>query len=230
MSSRATFVAGLLLVTAFCFCQTSPEEAAAKLRAKQEERDAQRAKFVQITAGELEDLRAEVQNLKNQNADLQRRLADAGKPGAAAAAAPKKRPTLIEVGMTRKDVDDFIRSRRDLRVVSVSSDSGVRKNVDETIVKRQGTGGSTTITNGNRVEVQKGEGQEERQTVEHVSGKGKIDKIVVAHLASRQVVTGSHRNSLGQLRQDYGPEQYEDGHLEVELIDDVVTAVKGTQR
>ena len=221
------FIVALLLANAACFCQTSTEEAGAKLRAKQAERDAQRAKMVQVTAGELEDLRAEVQRLKVQNADLQRKFADAAKPGAAIV--PKKRPTQVEVGMTRQEVEAFIKTRHDLRIVGVSSDVGVRKQVEETVTKRQALGGSTTLTNGNKLEVQKGEGQEERQTVERQSGKGKQETIVLAHYSSRQVVTSRSRNSLGQMHEEYGTEQFEDGRLKIELTDDVVTSINANQ-
>jgi hypothetical protein len=220
-----------------CFGQAPANDAAAKLQAKQAERNAQRSKLVQVTAGELEDLREQVRTLKAQNAELLRKLnemsssasASASKASATKGPAQKKKYTQIEVGMTREEVDAFIKSRKDFKLIGVSQNSGITKHAEEMTVRRQGTSASDRVVNGSRTEAQEASGSEEKRTIERKIDSGRKETITVAHLGTRQVQTGSQRNALGRSTPVYGSEWYEDGRLTIEMVDDVVTAVSGRQ-
>jgi len=233
-SRTACLAAALLLggsAGSVCLAQTPANDAAAKLQAKQAERNAQRSKLIQVTAGELDDLREQVRVLKAQNAELQRKLGETASASAASAKASpqKKKYTQIEVGMTREEVDAFIKSRKDFKLIGVSQNSGITKHTEEMTIRRQGTSASDRVVNGSRTEAQEAKGSEEKQAIERKVDSGRKETITVAHLGTRQVQTGTQRNALGRATPVYGTEWYEDGRLTIEMTDDVVTAVSGRQ-
>ena len=153
---------------------------------------------------------------------------------------PRRSYSQIEVGMTRQDVDLFIRTHKDFKIVSVRADSGVRQNAEETIVRRDGTTSTATRRAigvgtqppgpGTLDDQQVARTDEERQVVERRSISGKREIITVAQMVSRKVVAGQQRNSLGDLSPVYRNERVEGARLTVEMIDDVVTAVSADRR
>jgi hypothetical protein len=210
-----------------CLGQASPDEAAAKLRAKQAERAAQRSKLVQITAGELDDLREQVRLLRAQVDALQRKQAEAN--GTAVKPVVKRVPTQIEIGMTRAEVDAFIRAHRNLKVIGVSANAGVTKQAEETVVRRQGATGAQRAVNGKQTDVQEATGGEQKETVERKSTTGRKETITVAQMVARQVVTGETRDVFGRPQDTYGTEWVEGARMKVDLTDGVVTAIDGSQ-
>lgn len=77
------------------------EDPAERLKQMQAQREADRAKPADITVGELEDLMAELRRLRAMVAGA----------GAGKAHAPRKRYTMIEIGMTRDEVLAFVKQR-----------------------------------------------------------------------------------------------------------------------
>ena len=221
---------------------------------------------VHITLEEWDALKDEIRTLKAENAELRKRLESAagapvaqvtedagltnaaGRRAAAAAAPPTGAPadvkpmrrnyTGIEVGMTRQEVDRFIKSRRDLKIVSVQANSGVQQRTEETVVQRSGTTGQSVTYRGGPAdrpsgppvtgETQAGIDQQERQVVQRKVVQGKRETITVAQVFPRRVQQGTQRNSLGGSSPVYGTVYQEAARLTVELTDDVVTAVNGT--
>src|SRR4051812_9801197 len=81
--------------------QLSPEEAKAKLDERNAKRLAERSQVVQVTVGELADLRAKVSQLEAEVKAL--RAQPSTKPLA------KKLPETIEIGMSKDEVLAFIK-------------------------------------------------------------------------------------------------------------------------
>jgi len=213
-----------------------------------------------VNLSELDELRAELRALRAENTELRRKVDDlqagagAGAAGAkaparplapkAAAAVALKQPrksySQIEIGMTRQDVDFFIRTHKNLKLVGVSANSGVSKQSEETVVQSENNSGSTVVRRGGRTDSQTlGPGQvneaqeatagEQRQRVERRYSRGKSEIITVAQFVPKKVVTGQQRNSLGGSTPVYGTRLVEGGRLRIEMTDDVVTAVDGVQ-
>lgn len=217
-----------------------------------------------VNLSELDELRAELRALKAENNNLKRQMDDlraggdkpgaekapadkpAAKPMAPKAAAamalkpPRKSYSQIEIGMTRQDVDFFIRTHRNLKLVSVSANSGVTKHAEETVVQSEDNSGSTVVRRGGRTdtdnlgpgtvnEAQQATAGEHKQRVERKYSRGKSEIITVAQLVSKKVQTGTQRNSLGGSSPVYGTRYVEGGRLRIEMTDDVVTAVDGIQ-
>jgi hypothetical protein len=164
-------------------------------------------------------------------------------PKAAAALAvkpPRKSYSQIEIGMTRQDVDFFIRTHKNLKLVGVSANSGVSKQSEETVVQSEDNSGSTRVARQGRTdsenlgpgtvnEAQQATAGEHKQRVERRYSRGKSEIITVAQLVNKKVVTGQQRNSLGGSTPVYGNRMVEGGRLRIEMTDDVVTAVDGVQ-
>ena len=219
---------------------------------------------VTIELAEWDALKDELRALKAENAELRRKLdqapsapAPAPAPGGGAAVslrspsakspaipapairAPRRSYTQIEVGMTRQDVDLFIKTHKDFRIVSVRADSGVRQQAEETVVRRDGTSGYNARRAVGVGSQQPGpavvdDGQvsasdESRQVVERKFVTGKRETIVVEQVVSRRVPAGQQRTVLGGMTTVYRREQVPAARLIVELTDDVVTAVSGSR-
>src|SRR4051812_15999076 len=99
MRSFTSVVIVFLVIAAPARAQLSAEEAKAKLAEKETQRQAERAKVVTITAGELADLRTKVATLEAQLKALQ---AQGGAGGAKPVA--KRPPDQIDIGMTKDEV------------------------------------------------------------------------------------------------------------------------------
>jgi hypothetical protein len=164
-------------------------------------------------------------------------------PKAAAAVAlkpPRKSYSQIEIGMTRQDVDLFIRTHKNLKLIGVSANSGVTKQSEETVVQSEDNSGSTRVSRQGRTdtenlgpgavnESQQATAGEHKQRVERRYSRGKSEIITVAQLVPKKVQTGTQRNSLGGATPVYGTRMVEGGKLRIEMTDDVVTAVDGVQ-
>ena len=214
-----------------------------------------------VNLSELDELRAELAALKEENAQLRQRVDELTVVQAKAPAAniianrkpeappvradvqpaPKRRNwSQIEVGMTRHEVDLFISTHKNLKLVSVSANSGVASSAEETIRRREGTRGGTLVSRaGTTASRDLGPGavhtadettnDEQTETVERRVVTGKREVLTVAKMSSQRVQTGSKRNSLGGSSPTYGTRWQEVGRLTITLTDDVVTAIDGRQ-
>jgi hypothetical protein len=161
-------------------------------------------------------------------------------PAPAMKGPPRRSYSQIEVGMTRQDVDLFIKTHKDFKIVSVRADSGVHQNAEETVVRRDGTSNSAVrraVGVGTQPpapatlnDTQEARTDEQRQIVERRTITGKREIITVAQMVSRKVVAGQQRNSLGGSSPVYRNERVEGARLTVEMTDDVVTAVSADRR
>lgn len=216
-------VFGVLMAASLCLAQANPDEAVAKLKAKQAAKDAERAKIVQISAGELQDLRDQIRLLQTQNAEFQKKLADLG---AAAKAPPKKRFTQIEIGMTKAEVTAFIAAHKDLKLIGIAANNGKSKQAFETVTRNEGAGQNTVVRNGGAPDTTAvaSSGQNKR-VVEQSSSSGKHETLTIGRMGTRSVVTGQTTNVLGQSEPVYGRENVQVGTIKVTMVDEVVTAI-----
>lgn len=209
-----------LFVTIAASGQTSVEEARAKLREREQQRKAERDQVVQISAGELADLRARVQQLEAEVRSLRgsvpaklfpdKLVPDKEQP-------KKPLPQAIEIGMTKDEVMAFIGARsKSLRIAGISANAGVRKSAVQTVVTRDK--GAPTDP--------KSEGADrDRTNVETLRTTGNTETIRVERIGRYVEQTGTQRNSFGQSAPVYGPVDRVDGEINVTLVDGVVTAV-----
>lgn len=213
----------IVLVCAACslpgFSQLSPEEAKAKLEERAAATKAEREKMVLISAGELDDLRARIRVLEAQ-------LKTQVKPGAIA----KRLATVIEVGMTRDEVMEFIRRTPSLSITEMQADSGENRGAVNTIRTRSGTADRdhTVVQNGgdpSRTQSKDKDDDVSKETVEVVRKTGKREIIHIGRYESISVQSGSKRNAFGQSSPTYENQQSRVGDITVTLVDNVVTAV-----
>lgn len=192
-------IAILLSLSVPTFAQLSPEEAAAKLAEKTAQRQAERSQVVQISAGELTDLREQVARLESQVRMLQ--------AAGSKKTSERKIHRDIEIGMTRDEVMVFIRARPNLRISFQTTDSGVSK--EETTVIRK--------TNGVVSE----------NTGETVTSRGRRGRMTIEKLASRQEDAGSHTEMGGRIVvRDTRTVNAIIGTITVAFLDDVVDGVR----
>ena len=198
---------------------------------------------------ELEQLREELQALKNENAELRRKIDEltgvapkaANKPAAAAAANKPVRRNFsrIEIGMTRQEVDLYVKTHKNLKLVGISADSGVRTQSEETVVHREGTTGTTTLRRGGPANSNPGPGtmddrqealnSDHKEVIERKINSGRRETMTLAQMVPEKVAAGEKRNSLGSRSTVYATQMREAGRLRITLVDDVVTAIDGTQ-
>lgn len=123
----------------------SVEDAQKQLAEKQEARQKSRAAMVQISAGELEDLRAKVSSLQSQLDAMKVKQGSAG----ATASAPKRYDE-IELGMTKTEVKAFVEQHKPyFTIVAIKASNGVSKTSQQVVVRE--TGQSTVKGNGQAV-------------------------------------------------------------------------------
>jgi len=233
-----------LFLTSFSLAQLSTDEATARLKAKQAERDAARATVVQISAGELQDLREKLKALEAENAELRAKVnggvANAN-AGAAAKPVPKKKFTKLELGMTRQEVESFLAQHpNDYKVIGVSANAGVRKSVVETTVSRQQqqqvnmqqqTDTGTTVNGSNPANRSVAEGQNTntntgtamKENVERKVNTGRVETMTIAVMGSESYVSGHQKNALGRPTPVYDNRPVRKGRIAVEFTDDIVT-------
>jgi hypothetical protein len=208
------------------------DQAVTALAEKQKEREAQRSAPAAITVGELDDLRAEVTRLRAENASLK------GKPGgAAAAAAPAKRRTDIEVGMTRDELIAFVKSRpTQYQIGDFSTKAGGVQTSTEQFITKSKTASSQDVT---RAEANNLTGKPAKDGTTSTDQSGvsgsdttyerrrllsKQERVSVKILGNKKVVVGHERNSTGEYAK-YGNAKAAVGELNVTLVEDVVTEV-----
>jgi len=69
-----------------------------------------------------------------------------------------------------------------------------------------------------------------REIIDRRINSGRREVMTIAAMATERVVTGEKRTPLGGTTPSYATEWKEPGRLKITLIDDVVTAVEGTER
>src|SRR5688500_13165610 len=145
----------------------TPEEARKRLEERNAQRRDERNQVMQITAGELADLRSKIQQLEGQVKVLQKQLE-------AKAEAPKKVHTMIEIGMTKDEVMAFVK-RKNWRIVGMTASAGVRT---RTVAER-----TATAEDGSDPKE-----TEQQRTV--VTATGKMERFEVAQVSNYKVETG----------------------------------------
>lgn len=197
-----------------CLAQSPTTQATEKLREREKQRQAERAKIVQVTAGELEDLQTQIRQLRAQNDSLSKKISALTQANAAPV---KKKYTELEIGMTKQEVLDFVRDHpRDLRIDAArygtkESQSGVTR-TSKTTVKGDGT-------------------QQQAQTVqESIVANDEISRdetIVITTLSSRQVSVGMSGDVLGGQHEQFQTQYVASGRINVTITGGVVSALEG---
>jgi hypothetical protein len=229
LMKRALLILAIIGLSAMgAVAQTlSPEEAKKRLEEKNAQKLEERNNLVEITLGELMDLRAKVLQLEGQVRTLQRQLE------AKAGGAPKGPRLMIEIGMTKPEVLAFARSKG-WRIVAMKQDAGVSRSTEKTIVSRgESTNRDVSKTTGNddeqatpqRTRTNTKEAGVSDIEVQRVQSRGIQETIEIAQVSTYKVQTGTRRNSLGQNRPEYGTEEKVDGRIVVHLVDGLVTSV-----
>jgi hypothetical protein len=201
-----------------------------------------------INASEVDALRAEVRTLKAENADLRKRLdeltearVNKSKPGAVAnAKAPRRNFSHIEIGMTREEVDQYLRSQKDLKLIGISADAGVSRQSEEVVVRRDGQTNTTTLRRGGPAhvppsgpgtidETQQAVNADHREIIDRKINSGRREVMTIAAMGTERVVTGQKRTALGGSSPVYGTRLRENGRIRVTLVDHIVTGIDGMQ-
>jgi hypothetical protein len=218
----------LLVIVSGSSAQTSSEDAVAKLKARQQQREAERAKTVEISYGELQDLKEEIQSLKRELAEYKVKSAGA-MVSANKTPAVKRRPTKMELGMTREDLLWFINNHpRDYKIIGAHADTGKTVRKEETVTQRETQGDSQVAHNGGTPQTESKDGASAvKETVEHRTLNAKHETIVLGILGQREVVTGTKRDALGHRQTLTGTELVQKGKITIQLTDDVVSQIDG---
>ena len=201
-----------------------------------------------MNASELEQLRAEVRALKAENAELRRTLDELGDPRASRAKpapvantkAPRRNYTRIEIGMTREEVDQYLRIHKDLRLIGISADAGVHRQSEELVVRRDGQTATTTLRRGGPAnappsgpgtidETQQSVNADHREIIDRKINTGRREVMTIAQMGTERIVTGQKHVTLGGSAPIYGTRVRENGRIRVTLVDDVVTGIDGMQ-
>jgi hypothetical protein len=183
----AAFLLVLGVIVTTSYAQLSPEEAAQRLKEREAAQAAERAKLVTISQGELDDLKAQIESLEAQLAQLR----------AAASAAPKivEVPALA-VGETRDQVFDFLRrhpNEYEILNDDLSTPHVVRKVVVKT-VERQGSNSIDSTSPGN-VAANQNEAEKAHETT--IKTGNQSEKLVLGHKAFIPVKVGEHTEFNG---------------------------------
>jgi vacuolar-type H+-ATPase subunit F/Vma7 len=210
------------LLAPVTLAQVSPEEAKAKLAERDAQRQAERQQIIQITAGDLADLRQKLAVLEAQVKSLRAQLADKQ--------TPKKISDSIEIGMTRDEVLLFIKRHPKLEVVGMRADAGVHKSSYQTTMTRVGTSkqDTTTARNGetpNRTQSDVDHAETSKSQVETTVAHGKTEIMEIARNESYREQSGTQRDALGGSHPVYENLQRRAGTITVTFVDGIVTAV-----
>ena len=211
-----------LALAPIAMAQVSPEEAKAKLAERDAQRQAERQQIIQITAGELADLRQKVAVLEAQVKSLRAQLADKQ--------TPKKISDTIEIGMTKDEVLLFIKRHSNLEVVGMRADAGVHKSSYQTTMTRVGTSkqDTTVARNGetpNRTQSDVDHAETSKSQVETTVAHGKTEIMEIARNETYREQSGTQRDALGGSHAVYENVQRRAGTITVTFVDGIVTAV-----
>jgi len=150
------------------------------------------------------------------------------KPDARKTKAKKKRPTMIEIGMTRDDLLAFVGGNSHYKVVRFAADKPVSTIDRDTVIHRQVSGsanivGTGTVSSGSAV----GSANTTVAEQEHTTIKrDKSEYVVIQILEAQQVVTSVKRAAFGGgTETETEPRLMPAGTMTVTLTDDVVSAV-----
>lgn len=218
MKSAFIIVLGIILASSVN-AQVSPAEAAAKLADRTRQQKAERAEIVQITAGELADLKNRVRQLEGELSTYRAKTAEK----------PKPLPTMIEIGMTKAEVMDYVK-RKGLHIAGMSADAGVRKSSEQVTVR-----GTSSINKDQTVNKNdESPNRKTNQTDTNGTSKVEMDVVVKAgvqetitlqKIQTYRVVVGTGSGGLGGPENVYGSESRVTGTIIVHLTDGLVTAV-----
>lgn len=213
-------------VSSSVMAELSPEEAQAKLAAKEQQRQAERKQIVQMSAGELADMQAKIRQLEAEVAGLRAQLNQKE--------AAKKSPvrSMIEIGMTKDEVLAFINRDKTLHITAMAANAGVNRSSSQVIVKGNSSlDKNVTVTRNDddptRTRTQSGIARDSSVEVETVQRRGLSETIEIEKThASRQIIGYGPARGLGAPPDDiYGEVVKVTGHITVDLVDGVVTAV-----
>jgi hypothetical protein len=227
---RLILTLGILVISnrAWAADPAALEDAKRRLAEKDVQRQKDREKVVEISAGELDDLRARIAQLEAQLRALQPKQANA---------APRPARMMIEIGMTRDEVMSFIKRRPEYRIVSMGASSGVSKSTEVVNVRRDSTldrnattatlkGRSSNPATEPKTEVSNINDNEASQTqIDRVQSTGQRETIRVQKTGKQRVQTGTKTNALGRSQAVYGNREVVEGTISVVLVDGVVTSV-----
>jgi hypothetical protein len=214
--------------------QVSPDEAKQKLEEKQKQRQAEREQIVQVTAGELADLRMEIKRLegevKSLNAQLGIKDAGASSSASASAAPAKKYHEIIEVGMTKDEVMMYIKAHSNLKLIGTAADSGVRKSSEEIVVARESSGKrDATVQTDDQTPTRTRTAADAQGTsrtqVDRLRNTGKKETLIIAKLGWVNEPGGSHKDGFGRTITDMKRVQREESRILVTFFDGVVGSI-----
>jgi hypothetical protein len=227
---RVLFIVSVVIACAFhqqsASAQAlSPEEAKAKLAAKEQQRLADRGQLIQTTSGELADLQLRIRQLEAEVSSLRSQL------GQKEVAKKTTFHVIIEIGMTKDEVLAFVKRTKSLRVVGMSADTGTSKSAEEVTVRGNSSGTKdVTVTKNDddptRTKTQTNQSGTSKVEVERVHSSGLKETIRIDRTASSREVVGSHSRGLGFGNEDDMADVTRVvGHIVVNLTDGVVTSV-----
>jgi hypothetical protein len=222
---------------------TARADAAKDAEYKRKAVEEYRARPAPLTVGQMDDLQAELEKLHAENAELKQKLAGQAKPNPAAAANAKPtRHTVIELGMTRDELIAFVKARpREYSIGGFETRAGGVATDTEQVI-------SSTVASRRRGET--------TQVQDNISAAGEVDKtartgsvtndvsdrmterrklvakrehVSIDMLGYKSGVVGSERNMRGSY-DVHGSVKAVTGHLDVDLVDDVVTGVRSGRR
>jgi len=212
-----------LLLSFSAFAQVSVQEAQAKLAEKEQQRQIDREKIVQITAGELDDLRQRVRQLEDQLKLTRSRTNEKD---------IKKVYTAIEIGMTKEELLAFVKRSGNLGIIGMNADAGVQRATEQIVRKQNGVSNrDVTVAQGDsegdarRTRTNTKSDDATSEVIERTRTTGKRETIQIARYGKFNVQTGSQTNSFGQSKPTWGSENRQLGTISVTLVDEVVTAV-----
>lgn len=148
---RAFVLATCLVACGACYGQDKPKSdtvdaeawraAQAKLAEKDKARQAEREKMVTISAGELADLRAKIESLEAEVRSLK-----GGTTKPTTVVAKKRNPTAPEVGMTRDEVERWVKSTLGAYRIAESKSRGGRGVANGDVMKIERVGKVSVAT------------------------------------------------------------------------------------
>ena len=216
---------------------TTPEEAQAVLAEKQAQRDRARAVIVQISTGELDDLKMRINLLQLQVDALKGQKSQTSSQ-------VSQRHDEIEIGMTKAEVRLFVNQHKDsMVIVSISATNGISKAYEQINVNESGnanvkTSGRAIVRKGREQEDVAGKGRKTEidsngqaennssgtKKIEVITNSGKHEIMTIAKFVNVRRQTGFHANPIGGGEAVYQDSREKAGEISVVFDDEVVTS------